>query len=272
MAHQISKILKNAARAPEILRCAEETSQWSSVTRAYLGLSRLEYPFALRLRSGEQVPIEELTDLKAFWQIFLRRIYRVQATDRAILDLGANIGIFTLYAARFAPQAKIFSFEPFPSTFSRLLATVHVHHLDSRVTCLNYAATGANGTRVMPDLPVPSQRRALALTPSPAGTKSGAKPGTQVVGKTLESILEECHVPKVDLLKMDIEGSEYEVLLSTSQTALARIRRIALEYHGDSAPYSKQQLFHHLGKAGFHAAWDICDAQGYGVTEMILRS
>jgi Methyltransferase FkbM domain len=118
---------------------------------------------------------------------------------------------------------------------------------------------------VMPDSSVPSQRRALA-------SSANGKSGTEVQGKTLPALLDENHLPRVDLLKMDIEGSEYEVLLSTPPPVLARIRRIAMEYHGDCSPYSKRQLFDYLQKAGFTAAWDICDPLGYGVTEMIFSN
>jgi FkbM family methyltransferase len=262
MSNQIWKALRNVNRATEIVRCMEETSEWARISPAYLGLSRLQYPFVLRLRRGEQIRIEELTDLKAFWQIFLRRVYHVRSTDRIIVDLGANIGIFTLYAARMVPQANIFSFEPFPATFERLVATVHDHHLESKVTSLNYAIAGSTGARVMPDADIPSQRRSVAS--SAASTR-----GTEVAATTLESIFDENNLQRVDLLKIDIEGSEYEVLLSAPPTLLARIGRIAMEYHGDCAPYSKQQLFDHLHRAGFKVLWDTCDELGYGVTEMI---
>jgi FkbM family methyltransferase len=265
---QIWKALRHPDRALEILRCAAETPQWAGVSAAYLGFSRPRYPFLLQLHHEKPIPIEELTDLKAFWQIYLRRVYRVDAKDRNIVDLGANVGIFSLYAARCAPQAQILAVEPFPSTFGRLVATVRDHDLEHRVTCLNAAATGANGVRVMPDAPLPTQRHALASPSFSASVGSG----THVAGKTLEAILDESQIQQADLLKVDIEGSEYEVFLPTSQNVLARIHRIAMEYHGDCAPYSKQQLFDHLRKAGFTVAWDICDAQGYGVTEMIRRN
>jgi FkbM family methyltransferase len=230
-----------------------------------LGLSSVQYPYILRLRLGEQIKLEEHTDLKTFWQVFLRRVYPVHTADRVIVDVGANVGLFTLYAARCAPQARIVAIEPFPATFDRLLTMVRDHHLDTRVSCLNCAATGAGGVRVMRDLHVPSQRR--SLMPAANGL-----PGTQVFGKTLEQILDENNLLHVDLLKMDIEGSEYEVLLSAPQEALARISRIALEYHGDSAPYSKQQIFQRLGQAGFRVIWDVCDELGYGVAEMIRKN
>lgn len=261
MPTQIWKALTNANRAKEIFRCAEETPEWARLSAAYLGLLRLQYPFVLRLRRGEQIRLEELTDLKTFWQIFLRRVYRVHSSDRIIVDLGANVGLFTLYAARMAPEAKIFSVEPFPATFDRLRAMVREHHIESKVICLNRAVAGSTGTRVMPSANVPSQRRSVASAASHTA-------GTEVAATTLETIFNENNLPHVDLLKVDIEGSEYEVLLSAPPTMLARIGRIAMEYHGDCAPYSKQQLFDHLSRAGFKALWDTCDKLGYGVTEM----
>lgn len=265
MSNRLWKALTHANRAPEVFRASKETSQWARITGAYLGLSSLQYPYVLNLRNGERICLQEFSDLKTFWQVFLRRVYRVQSTDRAILDLGANIGLFSLYAARLAPEAKIFALEPFPATFNRLVETVHDHQLETRVSCLNYAATGANGARIMANVPGPSQRRSLAVAAS-------AMSGTAVSGKTLEAILRENNLSRVDLMKIDIEGSEYEVLLSTPPEVLKRITRIALEYHGDSAPYSKQQLFNHIFSAGFTVAWDVCDPLGYGVAEIVPQT
>jgi FkbM family methyltransferase len=264
MFRQFWKALKNADRVPEIFRCRAETQQWARVTAAYLGISRLTYPYVLHLRSGERIRLEELTDLKTFWQVFLRRVYRVKATDRVILDLGANIGIFTLYAARQAPEATILSLEPFPATYDRLLANIRNHKLESRVICVKQALTGSPGTRIMHDGMLPSQRRSLAPSASAAH-------GELVLGKTLRETIEGNNFARIDLLKMDIEGSENETLLATGPPVLARIRRIALEYHGDSAPYTKDQLFEHLHRSGFSSAWDVCDESGYGLVEMIFQ-
>jgi FkbM family methyltransferase len=264
MLRQFWKAFNHANRTPEIFRCMAETPHWARVTAAYLGLTRLHYPCVLHLRSGERIRLEELTDLKTFWQVFLRRVYRVEAADRIILDLGANIGIFTLYAARQAPEARIFSLEPFPATFSRLLATVRDHKLENRVTCLNQALTGLPGMRVMRDELIPSQRRSLAPSVSAAS-------GLQVLGKTLQETIEGNNLTRIDLLKVDIEGSEYETLLAAPAAVLTRISRIALEYHGDSAPYTKDQLFEHLQRSGFASAWDVCDELGYGLAEMIFK-
>jgi len=260
---KVFDLLKNTRRAPEIFRCARETSQWPEITSAYLGLSRLPYPSLLRLRRGDSIRLQELTDVKTFWQIFLRRVYRVEPSDRIILDIGANTGLFTLYAARQAPQAKIFAVEPFPATFKRLRQAVSEHHLAERITCLNFALTGDGGIRLMRDDLLPSQRRALV----PLGKSA---PGIQVEARTLEELLREHAPDRIDLLKMDIEGSEYEVLLSTSPNVLRKIRRIALEYHGDHAPNTKTQIFDRLREAGFEVTWDVQDHFGYGVAEAVM--
>ena len=68
-----SDLLKNTHRAPEIFLCATETSQWRQIASAYLGFSTLSYPSLLRLRRGDCIRLQELTDVKTFWQIFLRR-------------------------------------------------------------------------------------------------------------------------------------------------------------------------------------------------------
>lgn len=223
----------------------------------------LSYPSLLRLRGGEYIRLQELTDVKTFWQIFLRRIYRVEVSDRIILDIGANVGFFTLYAARHAPAARIFAVEPFPATFERLLEAVRDHHLTDRTTCLNCAITGEKGLRLMGNGLLPSQRRSLAAVGKPIS-------GIQVLGVPLSDLLREQALHRIDLLKMDIEGSEYEVLLSTEPDALRSIRRIALEYHGDCAPHNKLQIFDHLRKAGFRVTWDVQDNSGYGVAEAVM--
>jgi hypothetical protein len=56
----------------------------------------------------------------------------------------------------------------------------------------------------------------------------------EVAGKRLESILAEIDEPRVDLLKVDIEGAEIEMLTTANATLLQAIGQITVEFHGDS--------------------------------------
>ncbi len=121
----VRAVLGNIRRAPEVFRCQRETRQWLPVTLSYLGLSKLPFPFALEVRNMSPLLLREPYDLKTFWQVFLHRCYSVHSTDRSIIDAGANIGLFSLYAARQAPNARILAIEPCPATFERLSQAMH---------------------------------------------------------------------------------------------------------------------------------------------------
>jgi tRNA G46 methylase TrmB len=105
---------------PEVSACQKLTDQWLRLTLAYLGLSKLRYPYKARLRTGETLILREFADLIVFWLIFVRGHYPVDASLKMIVDVGANIGVFTLYAARAAPSSRIIAVEPFPETCERL--------------------------------------------------------------------------------------------------------------------------------------------------------
>src|SRR5207245_3538172 len=67
--------------------------------------------------------------------------------DRLILDAGANIGMFAVWAAQIAPGARIFSLEPWPSTFKRLNRHIEMNGLADRVVAVNVALAGDSGRR-----------------------------------------------------------------------------------------------------------------------------
>src|SRR3974390_562522 len=129
----------NLARLREIALCRAETGQWRVLALAYLKARPLHYPYELKLRSGHRLRLQERTDLVIFWLVFVRRHYPVRETDNTIVDVGANIGIFTLYAAREAPAAKIVALEPFPDTRERLVELVEGNGLSGRVTIMDCA-------------------------------------------------------------------------------------------------------------------------------------
>jgi FkbM family methyltransferase len=240
-----------------------------------LRLRRLQYPYEVNVRSGERLVLAEYTDLVIFWLVFPRRHYPVRAGDRVIVDVGANIGAFTVYAAREAPEARIIALEPFPGTRARLTESVSSNGLAGRVAVLDCALAGSSGVGAMDEADdIPSQYRRIyseatrTLNAEHRG-KAGLAQSTEGIAVrkiTMAEVLDEAKVESADFVKMNIHGSEYEVLLSTPAQVLRRCARIAVQYHDMPAAsgLTKHSIFEHLGHAGFVLASDHDTGRGAG--------
>jgi FkbM family methyltransferase len=263
------------ARLHEVASCRRETRQWLLLSLAYLRLRRLQYPYEVKVRSGERLNLSEYTDLVIFWLVFVRRHYPVRATDRVVVDVGANIGVFTLYAAREAPEARVIALEPFPDTRGRLAALVGSNGLGGRVAVLDCALAGSSGMGTMDEVDgIPSQYRRIyseatrTLNAEHRGTAGLAEStdGIAVRKITMAEMFDEAKVESVDFIKMNIHGSEYEVLLSTPAQVLRRCARIAVQYHEMPAAsgLTKHSIFEHLGRSGFVLTSDHDTGRGAG--------
>jgi FkbM family methyltransferase len=254
-------ILDNVGRSPEVLRCIRISPDWITLVSTYLGFRRLSLPNRFRTRSGDTIVLESFHDLVTAWIIYCRREYTVRPEDRVIVDAGANIGVFTLYAARRAPHSRLVAIEPFQSTRERLEQTIASNGLVNRVKVTELALARSDSLRLMYDKEAPSQLRGML--------PSDATDGVSVEAVSLETLLDREGLRDVDLLKMDIEGAEHEVLAGASPTALARIRRISLEYHPNG---SKEELFRALTDAGFRLDRDTPVSENSGVAELSRRA
>ena len=146
--------------------------------------------------------------------------YRVAAGD-VVVDIGANIGTFSLYAATVRGASRVLSFEPFPDNYGMLYKNVVENQLRS-VTCVNQAVAGNRGLRT------------LRLDSMDCGSHSlvtGSFESTvEVECCTLGDIFQRFSLTKIDYLKMDCEGAEYEIL-ENATSRLQQISRISMETH-----------------------------------------
>ncbi|MBL4850319.1 MAG: FkbM family methyltransferase [Planctomycetes bacterium] len=242
---RLRSVLDNLDRAPEILECRRLTSQWPALTSAYLGVRELSYPYLLRLNDYRSLQLHEPGDLVTAWVIFFRGEYQVDSSCRTIVDGGANIGAFTLFALAAAPEAKIWSLEPFPETFHKLELTIARNNQVTRVSTHQVALAPESGTRHMAGGDLPSHKRVLVEEASPQDVSVEALP--------LGEFLDREGLETLDLLKLDIEGEEHPLLQDTPDEVLKRIGALVMEYH-PRAP--KEPLFARLIKSGFRLEHD----------------
>jgi len=175
--------------------------------------------------------------LGAHHDIFVEQQYRFRPDSAAprILDVGANIGVASLYFARQYPTARIEAFEADPALHEILVRNLSVHHECAKVRALSTAVWTCNGT-----IPFRSD-----------GADGGAiheQGAMRVPALRLADVLAES---PVDFMKLDIEGAECAVLDDCS-SSLRNVNALIVEYHGPSgAPPQLGRLLRILESAGF---------------------
>jgi FkbM family methyltransferase len=244
---QALELLRHIGRAPEVLVARKSTPAVAGLVGRYLQVGGGEYPFRVPLTGGGSLTLASPAEVRVFWQIFVHGSYALPDPCRTILDCGANVGIFSVWAARRRPHARIVALEPFPATFEALEANIRDNGLADRVECLQVGLAAEASHRLI-RVAGDSPNRQLVL----GGTADPSEQTITVQCVDLTECLRRHELDDLDLLKMDIEGSEWEVLLSTPPDVLARIRHIQLEYHEVNARfgYTPDMLFAHLARAG----------------------
>lgn len=139
-----------------------------------------------------------------------------------LVDAGANTGTYTVLAACLARQVgrtgRFVCIEANPKTQRRLAANLRFSGLDAQADLVPCAVSDTGGAVLL-------ARSAWNLGSVSVSDGSGKKRGglTQVRARTLLSIVEESRLPRIDLLKIDIEGHEVQALGPFLRTAPAHL-------------------------------------------------
>lgn len=194
------------------------------------GASRV---FRCRLRSGLTISIRPRPsrDYDTAYEIFFLRLYRVEldaATVRYIVDLGGNVGYSVLFWCSNYPRAQVVTVEPHPVHCASLRRHLLDNGYSDRVQLLDAAAGSASGAAFLTD-----EDDASSVIDHDKGI-----PGGGLIEVRKIDIFKSIGDRNVDILKMDIEGSEYEILSdSRFETLAARTRCIIIEWHQRAAEH-----------------------------------
>ena len=193
---------------------------------------------AVVLRDGTRIELSgHPHDVITAFVIFAREEYGRFPGRGTVVDIGGNIGMFALYAARQGAR-RIVAIEPNASAFAIMERNLSSLRGTCEARTLRLAVSGTHGETVR--FPVEASVYNRIAEAGDAGM-------FETVQTTSLARIVETEAPGgVDLLKLDCEGAEYDILYAPD-APLERIREIRMEYHGGRG----RELAGFLQKRGF---------------------
>ncbi len=178
-----------------------------------------------------------------------------------VIDIGANVGVFSLWAAR--RGATVVAYEPSPRTFSFLASNTEGRPIEAvRGAVVGELPSGRRETRLYLHDERSTRNTLLAIE---IGSGDELTQSVVVPAYRLRDVLDD----GCELLKIDAEGSEYEMLSNTPADVLRRAERVVVEFHrlaGDP-----EDLFRILRSSGFEARMLVGEVGPVGVIGAIRR-
>lgn len=221
----LSRYLGAVVSAPQYVReaftCVRTFKDPSAVLRAYI--TRVAPPSgAVEFRSGFRLLLSsDPLDIVSVFVVFVRRDYGTVMPGARVLDLGANIGVFSVFAAQ-SGAAIVHAYEPSAESFRLLRRNIDSNGLGDRVTAFQIAA-GSAPERTVRFPRKSSVFNAIATAPV-VDTEYD-----EVPLESLETIIGK--LGRVDLMKLDCEGEEERILLSADDGTLDCLSDVRLEFH-----------------------------------------
>lgn len=199
-----------------------------------------KYPFTLRIPSSD-VPTTK--------QVFINYEYDflVEIEPKVVIDAGANIGLAAIYFANKYQNAKIIAIEPEQSNFELLkqnvepypnIIPVHAALWDKNEE-INLVDPGLGNWGFMTENDNPSE-------------KLSGNTCHKVMAMTIDKIINDYNLDKIDILKIDIEGAEKEVF-SNASSWIEKVDAIIVELHERMKAGCNRSFY--CGTNGFDNEW-----------------
>ena len=161
-----------------------------------------------------------------------------------VLDLGGHVGMISIYLAKKYPFIKIYAYEPTPANYEHFLLNLEANRV-LNVEVSNKAVT-QDGRSL--EMIANFQVNSGGATGNLQDMRLPRHSYFQAESTTLDAIFAERDIRRCKLLKIDIEGSEHEVLLNSE--SLSRVEYLVGEFHINGnlerKGYSIESLHEHL--------------------------
>lgn len=184
---------------------------------------------------GITVNVQTGEEILILYEVFIKGIYNYNTADKFIaIDIGMNVAITSLYYSSFKNAVKIYSFEPFVPTFNQAVKNIGLNESGKKIIAENFGLGGRDHTSTVLFDPVYKGSMGVNSIPTyipKSDNVSHEEITIKAASPVLRSIIEkESNYKK--LLKIDCEGSEYDIIDDlANNNLLAEFDSIIIEWH-----------------------------------------
>ena len=182
-----------------------------------------------------------------------------------MVDVGAHIGVISIMYAKLYPELTIYAFEPNPESYKAMVKNLEMNSIRN-VIPINKAVT-SDGRTVTMDVAESLSAGGVLQDLGPIKNKPGNFFNTfSVPSITLKSLFKAFNIKKCKILKIDCEGSEYEILQSTPKDIFEKTEYMIGEFHTndflESKGYFVEALLKHCERSNPKLKKHITVARG----------
>jgi len=197
--------------------------------------------FKVRIGTSDRFIVWEVWKYKEYAD---DKYFTIGSSD-VVVDIGAHIGSFSVYAAKMAPKGHVYAYEPAKNNYNLLVENIKLNKIDN-ISAFNIAILNKK-----------DKINLFIAKENPGGTSIykniWSKKRVIVPTITLKDIFTRNRLKKIDFLKLDAEGAEYKILLNSQPEILKKIDKMVIEFHDflhTGHTYGELKLY--LEKNGFH--------------------
>tara|TARA_B100000686_G_C16775162_1_gene967921 strand:+ start:1009 stop:1782 length:774 start_codon:yes stop_codon:yes gene_type:complete len=218
---------------------------WYIYPIIYFKLTKNKYAI-FEAKSGQKIKIRvNSTDLMALTHVWMIQEYYANnfeiKDDDDVIDIGAHIGLFALYASQFCKNGRIFCFEPIEENYNLLLENIKLNDIKNIIP-FNLAVSDK----------ISKIKIYLNNDESGHSIFLNNEKSVLVNSTTLENIFTENHIDNCNFLKLDCEGAEYQIIDSLNPVFFGKISKTIIEYHlADTNPELLENLTQKLDSHNF---------------------
>ena len=188
-----------------------------------------ESPGQVRFKNGLKINLSSNPhDTISVAVVFLQKNYGTVEPHSVVMDIGANIGTFSLYAA-YCGASTVFAIEPNKEAYEVLCKNIKDNKFDEIIYPVNCAISDSVGQVGIPKNSSPYNK---TIEPSVVANHTSTD-YDMVAADSISNFMKTNDVKHIDLLKMDCEGAEFSILPSFSKDTWDKISKIRMEYHQD---------------------------------------